>query len=34
MFVAEKKIQAEAGHQWLMPLLLATQKAEIRRIVV
>jgi hypothetical protein len=34
MFVAEKKIQAEAGHQWLMPVFLATQKAKMRRIVV
>jgi hypothetical protein len=23
-----------AGHQWLMPIILATQEAEIRRIVV
>jgi hypothetical protein len=24
----------KAGHQWLMPVILATQGAEIRRIVV
>jgi hypothetical protein len=24
----------EAGNQWLMPVILATQEAEIRRIVV
>jgi hypothetical protein len=23
-----------AGHQWLMPIILATQEAELRRIVV
>jgi hypothetical protein len=23
-----------AGHQWLMPVILATQEAEIRRITV
>jgi hypothetical protein len=23
-----------AGHQWLMPIILATQEAKIRRIVV
>jgi hypothetical protein len=23
-----------AGHRWLMPIILATQKAEIRRIAV
>jgi hypothetical protein len=28
-----KKIKS-AGHQWLMPIILATEKAEIRRIVV
>jgi hypothetical protein len=25
---------ALAGHQWLVPIILATQEAEIRRIVV
>jgi hypothetical protein len=24
----------EAGHQWLMPVILANQEAEIRRILV
>jgi hypothetical protein len=24
----------EMGHQWLMPIILATQKAAIRRIMV
>jgi hypothetical protein len=28
------KIKATAGHQWLMPVILATQEAEIRRITV
>jgi hypothetical protein len=29
-----KKTSFMAGHQWLMPILLATQEAEIRRIAV
>jgi hypothetical protein len=28
------KIRDAAGHQWLMPVILATQEAEIRRIMV
>jgi hypothetical protein len=28
------KIPNTAGRQWLMPVILATQEAEIRRIVV
>jgi hypothetical protein len=28
------KIYKEARHQWLMPVILATQEAEIRRIEV
>jgi hypothetical protein len=27
-------MQRVAGHQWLMPVILAAQKAEIRRIAV
>jgi hypothetical protein len=29
-----KKEDTVASHQWLMPVILATQKTEIRRIVV
>jgi hypothetical protein len=29
-----KKKRKIAGHQWLTPVILATQQAEIRRIVV
>jgi hypothetical protein len=29
-----RKAMSEAGHQWLTPVILATQEAEIRRIVV
>jgi hypothetical protein len=29
----EKKLLS-TGHRWLMPVILATQEAEIRRIVV
>jgi hypothetical protein len=38
--VGERQVQRsyqkemEAEHQWLMPVILATQKAEIRRITV
>jgi hypothetical protein len=28
------KILEKAGHQWLIPIILATQEAEIRRIMV
>jgi hypothetical protein len=28
------KTRSEAKHQWLMPVILATWEAEIRRIVV
>jgi hypothetical protein len=28
------RIQAPAGHWWLTPIILATQEAEIRRIIV
>jgi hypothetical protein len=27
-------VKASAGHQWLTPVILATQEAEIRRIQV
>jgi hypothetical protein len=27
-------MHVKAGHQWLMPVILATQEAEIRRIIV
>jgi hypothetical protein len=30
----QSKINRLAGHQWLTPVILATQKAEIRRIEV
>jgi hypothetical protein len=30
----EIKIKIIAGHQWLMPTILATEEAEIRRIMV
>jgi hypothetical protein len=29
-----KRFAFSAGHQWLMPVILATQEAEIRRIMV
>jgi hypothetical protein len=29
-----KKKKIDARHQWLMPVILATQEAEIRRIAV
>jgi hypothetical protein len=29
-----QKVLLQAGHQWLMPVILAIQKAEIRRITV
>jgi hypothetical protein len=28
------KIESFAGHHWLLPVILATQEAEIQRIVV
>jgi hypothetical protein len=28
------RISSSAGHQWLMPVILATEEAEIRRITV
>jgi hypothetical protein len=34
MWPLGNKSQKEAGHQWFMPIILATQEAEIRRIVV
>jgi hypothetical protein len=30
----QKKEKTVAGHQWLMPIMLATQEAEIRKIAV
>jgi hypothetical protein len=29
-----KKFLTSAGHQWLMPVILATQEAEIRRLMI
>jgi hypothetical protein len=29
-----KKIKRGAGHRWLMPVILTTQEAEIRRIAI
>jgi hypothetical protein len=31
---ASSKARLQAGHQWLKPIILATQEAEIRRITV
>jgi hypothetical protein len=32
--MANNKNKNPAGHRWLMPVILATQEAEIRRIMV
>jgi hypothetical protein len=29
-----KTVNPPSGHQWLMPIILATQEAEIRKIAV
>jgi hypothetical protein len=34
IFVLISKIENFSGHQWLMPVILATQEAEFRRIAV
>jgi hypothetical protein len=34
LFKKKKKERKPASHQWLMPVILATQEAEIRRIMV
>jgi hypothetical protein len=34
MFKTALKNLNTAGYQWLMPVILATQKAEIRKIIV
>jgi hypothetical protein len=30
----ESRVQGQAGHQWLMPIILVTQEAKIRRLEV
>jgi hypothetical protein len=32
--LSQKKMWALVRHQWLIPIILATQEAEIRRIMV